>query len=81
MNSAHPGGPAIDDNGEAAESRLSDVLWMFDALTSDKREYYMEEARKLLPPSLHNDKGSVLFTALRLMINDEDIKNARGVSL
>jgi hypothetical protein len=81
MKSAPIGESSFDHNDDAAGSNLSDVLWLFDALTSDKQESYMEEARRLLPPSLHHDKGSVLLTALQLMLNDEYLKSVKGVRL
>lgn len=59
------------------QDRLREIVAHFDALTPDKQEILLERAKKALPPSLHNVRKSVIFTALQIMINDEHIKVAR----
>jgi hypothetical protein len=56
----------IDGHSEEAENIFREVRARFDSMADEERETFLEAARRLLPPSCHQDQDTVLVTALHL---------------
>jgi outer membrane protein OmpA-like peptidoglycan-associated protein len=60
----------------STENELQAARLRFESLPAFSREAWIERARKVLPPSFHNDPDAVLFTALELTLNEKALKGS-----